>query len=302
MGQQKYKAAVIGLGSMGWGAAVSLLKAGVETVGVDVRDEVLKRFVTQGGESTKSPAEAANGCDAVLVFVVNAEQTETVLFGPKGAVSAAPEGCVFLTCATTPPEFAEQIAGRLVDNGMLVVDAPVSGGAAKALEGDMTIMASGSDAAFEKAKPATDAIANKVYRLGLAAGAGSRVKMINQLLAGVHIAATAEAMTLGIKAGVDPKTLYDVICASAGQSWMFENRGPHIVDGDYDPKSAVDIFVKDLGIVTSEGKRQDFPLPLAETALQQFKAAQDAGLGREDDSAVAKIYAKRGNIKLPGQD
>ncbi|MEM9357533.1 MAG: L-threonate dehydrogenase [Pseudomonadota bacterium] len=302
MGNSAYKAAVIGLGSMGWGAAVSLLKAGIETVGVDIRDNVLEHFSAQGGRITKSPAEAAGGCDAVLVFVVNAEQTETVLFGPDGAVSAAPKGCVFLTCATTPPEFAEQIAGRLIGEGMLVVDAPVSGGAAKALDGDMTIMASGSDEAFEKAKPATDAIANKVYRLGSAAGAGSRVKMINQLLAGVHIAATAEAMTLGIKSGVDPKTLYDVICASAGQSWMFENRGPHIVEGDYDPKSAVDIFVKDLGIVTSEGERQAFPLPLAETALQQFKAAQDAGLGRQDDAAVAKIYAKRGNINLPGQN
>ena len=301
MGKANYKAAVIGLGSMGWGAAVSLLKAGIETVGVDIREDVLARFVAHGGTTARSPAEAAAECDAVLVFVINAEQTETVLFGPNGAVAAAPQGCVFLTCATTPPEFAEQIAGRLTDSGMLVVDAPVSGGAAKALDGDMTIMASGAPEAFNRAKPATDAIANKVYNLGDAAGAGSRVKMINQLLAGVHIAATAEAMTLGIKAGVDPQTLYDVICASAGQSWMFENRGPHIIDGDYSPKSAVDIFVKDLGIVTDEGHRQNFPLPLTETALQQFKTAQEAGLGREDDSAVAKIYAERGDIKLPGQ-
>lgn len=301
MDKANYKAAVIGLGSMGWGAAVSLLKTGIETVGVDIRAEVLEQFVAQGGKAATTPAEAAADCDAVLVFVINAEQTETVLFGQGGAVETAPKGCVFLTCATTPPEFAEQIAARLTESGMLVVDAPVSGGAAKALQGDMTIMASGLPEAFAKAKPATDAIANKVYNLGNAAGAGSRVKMINQLLAGVHIAATAEAMTLGIKAGVDPKTLYDVICASAGQSWMFENRGPHIVDGDYTPKSAVDIFVKDLGIVTGEGQRQSFELPLAQTALQQFKAAQEAGLGREDDSAVAKIYAKRGNIKLPGQ-
>ena len=302
MGEANYKAAVIGLGSMGWGAAVSLLNAGIETVGVDVRQDVLDKFKALGGTSTTSPAEAATGCDAVMVFVVNAEQTETVLYGENGAVGAAPRGCVFLTCATTPPEFAEQIANRLSESGMQVIDAPVSGGAAKALDGDMTIMASGASTAFDKAKPATDAIANKVYRLGDAPGAGSRVKMINQLLAGVHIAATAEAMTLGIKAGVDPQTLYDVICASAGQSWMFGNRGPHIIEGDYDPKSAVDIFVKDLSIVSAEGNRQDFPLPLTETALQQFKAAQDEGLGREDDAAVAKVYAKRGNIKLPGQD
>ena len=192
MSTSNYKAVVIGLGSMGWGAAMSLLRAGIETVGVDIRDDVLERFASSGGATARTPAEAAEGCDAILVFVINAEQTETVLFGANGAVETAPRGCVFLTCATTPPEFAEQIAARLTDNGMLVVDAPVSGGAAKALEGDMTIMASGAPEAFDKAKPATDAIANKIYNLGDAPGAGSRVKMINQLLAGIHIAATAD--------------------------------------------------------------------------------------------------------------
>jgi len=299
MGETLGTVAVIGLGSMGWGAAVSLLKAGFEVRGVDIRDEVLKRFEIEGGIASKVPATAADGAEVVFVFVVNAEQTETVLFGAGGALETAQLGTAFLTCATTPPSFAEDIGKRLREAGMLAVDAPVSGGSAKALTGEMTVMGSGSDAAFAKAGPALDAIASKVYRLGVNPGTGSRVKMINQLLAGVHIAATAEALTLGIKSGLDPQTLYDVICASAGTSWMFENRGPHIVDGDFAAHSAVDIFVKDLGIVTSEGAKAEFPLPLAETALRQFQAARDAGLGREDDAAVAKIYAERGGIKLP---
>ena len=252
-----------------------------------------------GGQAHTSAAAATDGADVLFVFVVNAEQTEAVLFGPGGAMETAQPGTVVLTCATTPPTFAEAVGARLTDAGMLAIDAPVSGGAAKALAGEMTVMASGSEAAFEKAQSALDAIATKVYRLGETPGAGSRVKMINQLLAGVHIAATAEALTLGMKCGIDPQTLYDVISASAGASWMFENRAPHIINGDYDPKSAVDIFVKDLGIVLAEGQQRDFPLPISETAHELFKTASEQGLGREDDSAVAKIYAQRGGVTLP---
>jgi len=295
----KPSVAVIGLGSMGWGAAASLVRAGYETRGVDIREEILQKFSAAGGIACKTPADAARDADIVFVFVVNDAQTETALFGENGVLETAAPETVIVACATTPPAFAEELGKRLADKGMLPIDAPVSGGAAKALTGEMTIMGSGSNEAFEKAKPALEAIATKIYRLGEDPGIGSRVKMINQLLAGVHIAATAEALTLGIAQGLDPKMLYDVICASAGASWMFENRGPHIVEGNYTPYSAVDIFVKDLGIVSGAGAAANFPLPLTETALDQFKQASAAGLGREDDAAVAKLYAQRGNVKLP---
>ena len=291
---------VIGLGSMGYGAAVSLLRAGFRVHGVDLRAQVLARFRAEGGHGFSSAAEAARGTSAVLVFVVNAQQTEQVLFGADGAVSSLPPGALVCACATVAADFAEDLGRRLAEGGFLAMDAPVSGGAAKAMSGQMTIMAAGSDDAFGAAHDIFEAIADKVYTLGDTPGAGSRVKMINQLLAGVHIAATCEALTLGIKSGLDPRTLYDVICASAGASWMFENRGPHILDGDYSPRSAVDIFVKDLGIVARTGQQQNFPLPLTETALDLFKQASAAGYGLEDDAAVAKIYAAKGNIDLPG--
>jgi L-threonate 2-dehydrogenase len=126
------------------------------------------------------------------------------------------------------------------------------------------------------------------------------MKMINQLLAGVHIAATAEAMTFALGQGIPLATTLDVISKCAGSSWMFENRGPHIVGGDYRPRSAVDIFIKDLGIVTETARQARFPVPLAAAALQQFVAAGGSGLGREDDAAVAKVYAANAGLKLPG--
>lgn len=295
-------AAVIGLGSMGYGAALSLLRAGFTVHGVDVREEVLTRFSSEGGKPFATPAEAMPGVAIVFVFVVNAAQAEAVLFGERGAVAAAAPGTLFLLCPTMPPSTTVEIAARLANAGMQVLDAPVSGGSAKAMAGEMTVMASGSPDAFALAKPALDAVAAKVFRLGDAPGEGSKVKMINQLLAGVHIAAAAEALTLAAREGLDVAQVYDVIRVSAGNSWMFENRGKHIVDGDYTPHSAVDIFVKDMGIVTSEAGGVGASVPLSETALALFKEASAAGLGRMDDAAVAMVLARRAGIRLPGME
>ena len=154
--------------------------------------------------------------------------------------------------------------------------------------------------AFAAAGDALDAIAGKVYRLGDHAGPGSTVKMVNQLLAGVHIATACEAMALGMRAGADPKQLYEVICNSAGNSWMFQNRVPHILDGDYTPLSAVNIFIKDLGIVLDAARALKFPLPLAAQAHQLYLATAAAGHGAEDDSAVVKFYAQLAGLTLPG--
>jgi 3-hydroxyisobutyrate dehydrogenase len=200
-------------------------------------------------------------------------------------------------CSTVDPNFSIGLEARLAERGILLLDAPISGGAARAARGEITMMTSGRPQAYDKAMPAHEAMACRVFRLGDAAWAGSTVKIVNQLLAGVHIAAAAEAMALGIRAGVDPKKIYEVITASAGNSWMFENRMPHVLDGDYTPLSAVDIFVKDLGLVLDTARASKFPLPLAATAHQMFSMASAAGHGREDDAAVIKIFP---GIELPG--
>ncbi|KQZ47830.1 3-hydroxyisobutyrate dehydrogenase [Rhizobium sp. Root149] len=294
-------ATVIGLGSMGWGAALSLLRAGFDVKGVDIRSDVLASFEKEGGKAYPDAASAGES-DVVFVFVVNSRQAEEVLFGERGALKSAKAGTVFLLCVTMAPTATMELAERLSSAGMQVIDAPVSGGHIKALAGEITVMASGPDQAFDHAAAALDAVSAKVFRLGSEVGLGSKVKMINQLLAGVHIAATAEALTLAAAEGLDLRTVFDVIRVSAGSSWMFENRGPHIVDGDYTPRSAVNIFVKDLGIVTSEADKAGASTPLSAAALALFKEAAESGLGLEDDAAVAKILAERASIKLPGME
>ncbi len=287
---------VIGLGAMGLGVARSLLRAGFHTHACDVRREVLAGFAAEGGIACATPAELGAACEVVLTLVVNAQQTEGVLLGEQGAAGAMRPGSVVIASATVAPEFAESLATRLAAMGIGMIDAPVSGGAAKAASGEMTVMAAGAPEHFAKVEDVFKAIAQKVYRLGDAPGAGSKVKMINQLLAGVHIAAAAEAMAMGIRAGADPAVLYEVITNSAGSSWMFQNRVPHILSGDYTPLSSVNIFVKDLGIVLDTARKSAFPLPLTATAHQMFLAAAAAGRGGEDDSAVIKNFP---GIALP---
>ena len=250
---------LIGLGAMGLGMAQSLRRAGHTVHVYDVRAEAAQAFAKDGGVVAASPAALGAACDVLVSVVVNAAQTESVLFGPEGCAAAMKPGSVFVMCSTVEPNWSVAIEKRLNDMGLLYIDAPISGGAAKA-------------------------------------GAGSKVKIINQLLAGVHIAAAAEAMALGLREGVDAAALYEVITHSAGNSWMFENRMAHVLAADYTPLSAVDIFVKDLGIVLDMARSSKFPLPLSATAHQMFMQASTAGFAKEDDSAVIKIFP---GIELP---
>jgi 3-hydroxyisobutyrate dehydrogenase-like beta-hydroxyacid dehydrogenase len=290
---------VIGLGSMGMGAALNLVRAGHEVSGCELREAGRAELVAAGGTAVGSAADLPDGLEAVVVFVVNAAQANDVLFGQAGCLARLTPGAVVLCCTTVAPEAARALDARLTEAGLLMLDAPVSGGAVGARGGTMTVMASGSELAFAKAQPMLDAIASKVWRLGDAVGVGSTVKMVNQLLAGVHIATAAEAMALGIRAGADPQTLFDVISTSAGSSWMFQNRVPHILAGDDTPLSSVNIFVKDLGIVLDQARALTFPLPMASAAHQLFLAAAAAGHGARDDAFVIRFWEQLTGIGLP---
>jgi len=294
------KVGLIGLGAMGSGMAASLRRAGYDMHVFDVRQEVADKFTKDGGQAYKNVAELGAACDVVVSVVVNAAQTEAVLFGPNsdgtGCAAAMRAGSVFVMCSTVDPNWSVTLEARLEKLGLHYVDAPISGGAAKAASGEMTMMTAAKPAAYAKCENILNAMAGKVYKLGDHAGAGSKVKIINQLLAGVHIAAAAEAMALGLREGVNPDALYDVITHSAGNSWMFENRMAHVLAADYTPLSAVDIFVKDLGLVLDMARASKFPLPLSSTAHQMFMQASTAGFAKEDDSAVIKIFP---GIELP---
>ncbi len=297
--QNTLTAGVIGLGSMGLGMAQSMVKRGMKVSGFDINPAAVAKLAEAGGSGASSLAEVAKGTDVLLVVVVNAVQTDTVLFGERGAAAAMKKGGVIISSATMAPDDARKLAAKAEAFGLLYLDAPISGGAAKAAIGQLTVMASGSPEAFKRARPVLDAIAATVYELGDAAGIGASFKMVNQLLAGVHIAAACEAVTFAKKLGLDLPTVYKVITASAGNSWMFENRVPHILDGDYAPRSAVEIFTKDLGIVSDMGRREKFPLQIAATALQMFLMTAAAGMERDDDASVARMIAELTGLELP---
>jgi L-threonate 2-dehydrogenase len=286
----------IGLGSMGLGAARALRRAGHDVTGVDPRAASREAF---GLPAVASAAELPAGTEALLVLVVNAAQTRDAL--AAAAPSLAP-GAVIVSSATMSPAEARALAAEWEPRGFHFLDAPVSGGAAKAEAGEMTVMASGSAAAFAAARPLLDAVAAKVWELGAEPGIGATVKVVHQLLAGVHIAVAAEAMALGIRAGADPRALYDVVTSAAGNSWMFENRMARVLTGDDAPRSAVDIFVKDLNLVADMARGLKFPLPLATAALQLFTAASAMGEGQKDDGFVIRVYQAMTGITLPEPD
>jgi len=294
-------AAVAGLGSMGFGIARSCVQGQITTYGVDVVEERMNQLKLEGGE-TGSVDDALASLDAVVVAVLNAEQTESVLFGADAIVPRMKKGAVVISCATVPPEFAVAMEKACTTHDVHYLDAPISGGSIKAASGQLTVMASGTTKAFEAARPVLDAIAEKVFELGDKAGPGSAMKAVNQLLAGVHIASMAEAITFGMTQGVSPEKFVEVIPECAGTSWMLENRAPHIVEGDYSPHSQVNIWLKDLGIVLDIAKSAKFSAPIAAAALQQYIVAAGQGLGLEDDAAIAKVYAHNAGIALPGGD
>jgi 3-hydroxyisobutyrate dehydrogenase-like beta-hydroxyacid dehydrogenase len=293
------KIGVIGLGTMGMGVALNLARKGFAVSGCDLREKARAELVQGGGAAVAKPSELPRDLDAVIVLVVNAAQVEEVLFGSDGCAANLPRGAVMVCSATLAPEAARAFDRRLGAAGLLMLDAPVSGGFAGAREGTMTVMASGPEAAFAKVQPVFDAIAGKVWRLGEEIGIGSTVKMVNQLLAGVHIATAAEALALGIRAGAEPRTLFEVISSSAGSSWMWQNRVPHILAGDDTPLSAVNIFVKDLGIVLDQARALTFPLPMASAAHQLFLAAAAGGHGARDDAFVIRVWQALAGIELP---
>lgn len=289
--------AVIGLGAMGFGMAQSCVNAGLTTFGVDVNADAVARFRAVGGQS----GDPAN-LSAVVVVVLNAAQLEAVLFGDNALVPDLAPGTVVIACPTVPPQTARDLAARCEGHGVHYLDAPISGGSVKAANGALSVMASGTAEAFAAARPVLDATAQTVFELGDTAGAGSAMKAVNQLLAGVHIAAMGEAMAFGMTQGVAPGKFVEVISQCAGTSWMLENRAPHVVNGDYTPHSQINIWPKDLGIVLDVAKQASFSAPITAAALQQYMVAVGMGLGAEDDAAITKVYARNVGLTLPGDN
>ena len=286
---------------MGLGMATSCVRAGLTVHGIDTNPDRVTALVAAGGQALTADSPVA---DIIVCVVLNADQTRSALFGTDGLGGLAARlrpGGVIISCATVPPAFAREMETQAHARGLHYLDAPISGGAAKAGLGKLSVMAAGTADAFAAARPALDAMAETVFELGDTAGPGSAMKAVNQMLAGVHIAAMAEAMTFGMTQDIAPETFLAVIRQCAGTSWMLENRAPHIVAGDYTPHSQINIWPKDLGIVLDIARDARFSAPITAAALQQYLAAAGMGLGHEDDAAVAKVYARNAQLTLPGE-
>jgi 3-hydroxyisobutyrate dehydrogenase len=283
------KIGFVGLGSMGLPMARNLLARGFEVRGHDVRGESVAALVAAGGSAAPSAQDAARGMDALVLMVVNAAQAEAVLLAGGALEALAPGGVVVLT-ATCPPGSVQALAARVEAAGRRFVDAPVSGGVVGAVAGALTVMAAAEAGVFAEAKPLLEAVGDRVFHVGERPGQGATVKTVNQLLCGVHIAAAAEAFALAAKAGVDLQVLLEIMGGSSASSWMLKDRGPRMLQGEPEVTSAVDIFVKDLGIVLEAGRDAGAALPLAALAHQIFLATSGRGEGGADDSQVIRTY------------
>lgn len=290
MTKQNKKAAVIGLGSMGLPMSLLLINNGWNITGIDKREEPLKIIEERSAIIKRYPSEIDKEVDLILLMVINEKQCEEIIFGEKGLHKIINNDRIIINCATVTPKYAIEVSSRLDKLGIPYLDAPVSGGTGGARTGTLTVMASGSSYAIDQSRTLLNVLSKNLYHLNEKPGAGSYMKVINQLLCGINLVSTAEALALGKHCGLSQEIIYEVIKNSAGNSYIFEDRAPRMMKSDPDVASAVNIFVKDLSIVMETAKDLNFPIKLANIALNQFKKAQSSGLGLEDDSSVIKTY------------
>ena len=289
----------IGLGAMGLGMAVTLVKEGYPVTGFDLWGPSLERFKAAGGQTSTSLSEAVKGKDFCVCMVATMQQAQSVLIdGQDPAVHAMPKGTTLLLCSTVPCGYVQSLAKQLVDMGrddIHLVDCPVSGGAGRAASGTLSIMAGASDAAIAKGRPLLQAMSSPtgLYIVKGGVGAGSNMKMVHQVLAANQILSASEALGFASHLGLDLKKTADAIIASEGWSWMFENRLPRMLAPDFQPvASALTIILKDTSIITSEARRAGFPTPMTSTAEQAYFAALGKGYGPDDDSSLIRLYTE----------
>lgn len=281
--------AFIGLGAMGSAMATRLVAHQYRVTGFDLRPEARALLVEKGGYAAESVAAAAKGADALIVMTVTADQAEDVIFAQGGAASLKQGGSVIVMATCAPARIAD-MAMRVAATGRSFIDAPVSGGVVGAEAGTLSIMVAAPNAVFEAHKPLLETLGSGLVLVGETAGQGAAMKIVNQLLCGVHIAVAAEGLALAERQGIDPTLALSILSGSAASSWMLKNRGPRMVGADPAVTSAVDIFVKDLGLVLDAGRSAKMGLPLAALAHQAFLSASGMGLGGKDDSQVIASY------------
>jgi L-threonate 2-dehydrogenase len=282
--------AIIGVGNMGLGMARALLAAGQTVHGCDIAAPATAAAQQAGATMHASPALAAAQATTVLIAVVNAAQIDTVLAQLLPALT--PQHTV-LFMSTIAPEDAARCVARVLATGAQAIDAPMSGGPVRAAAGQMTLMLAGSDDALARAKPVTDLLANRCFTVSAAAGAATQAKLLNNLLAGIHLAAGAQVLRLAGELGLDPHTFLELSQVSSGQSWIANDRLPRALDGDFEPRSYLHILTKDVRLANAMLSTQGYTLPLGMAAQNVFQAGLAAGHEHLDDCAVYLLPAAK---------
>ena len=280
--------AFVGLGAMGLPMAQNLVKAGLEVVGVDLRPERAQALVSSGGRAAGSPADAATEAQVAIVIPFDGDQLRQALLGSSGVLERLPSGGLVIGMATAGPRAAREIAEAVTAQGQAYVDAPVTGGVYGAEAGQLTIMASGPDSALDRAMPVLEPMAAKVYRVGSQPGDAQFVKLLNQLLVGVHLVAATEAMALAATRGVDPEVVYKVLCDGFGRSEVFATRVRQALDGNLATGGTLRIFQKDLRLGLQAADEAGVPVYALATAFQTVQLAEALAPELEDAGLIAR--------------
>lgn len=282
---------IVGVGNMGGGMAARLLGCGWHVRACDLVAERVQALVPLGGSAAATPAEAARGVDSVIVCVVDAQQAESVLFEPQGIAGALAPGGAVLLCPTIAPADVERLAAGLAERGLHAVDAPMSGGPARARDGSMSLMVACEDAVYDAQRSLFETLSGKVFRVGTRPGDGARTKLVNNLLAAINLAGAAEAIALAQRLGLDPARTLDVIEQSSGQSWIGSDRMRRAIDGDFAPRAHVTLLQKDTRLALEAARAAGFAARLGPVAHQAFNDAVQAGHAGLDDAALLKLFA-----------
>ncbi|MBP2641294.1 MAG: beta-hydroxyacid dehydrogenase, 3-hydroxyisobutyrate dehydrogenase [Firmicutes bacterium] len=292
------KVGFIGLGAMGRPMASNVLKAGYELTVFDVVKTAVEQMAEQGAKTALTPREVAERCDVVLISLPNAKIVEAVMTGEDGLLVGAHKGQIFIDLSSVTPEHTRRMAKLAEAKGVDYMDAPISGGVAGATSGTLTIMVGGSEHALAQCQDILQVIGKKIFHAG-SVGAGDAVKLVNNLLLGINMAAVAEAMTLGVKAGLDPKVLLEIISVSSGRSYALEAKVPgFILKRNFEPGFAVDLQYKDLEMAVQTGKELGMPLLLTNVAQQVYETAKAKGLGRKDISSIITLSEETAQVTV----
>lgn len=283
--------AIVGVGNMGGGMARRLLDRGWPVRACDLVEAKVQALVDAGAQAAATPAQAAAGAAALIVCVVDAAQAREVLFGPRGAADALAPGGAVLLCPTIAPDDVEGIAADLAQRGLAPIDAPMSGGPARARDGSMSLMVACADADYERQRALVEALSSRVFRVGTRPGDGARTKLVNNLLAGINLAGAAEALALAQRLGLDLARTLDVIEQSSGQSWIGSDRLRRAIAGDYAPRAHVTLLHKDTRLALEAARAAGFEASVGPAAHAMFERAAQAGLADLDDAALFKLLS-----------